>query len=116
MGTVTVLNDTADHLLVDDDGDFTNGGTTEHAMSGGSVTVDFSHGQFFTFGAERTAPGGIAAGLSHWVRAMGVYDAGSTLAIDGQSVQQWNDQSGAWFGSRPGDNNAAADLCCALST
>ncbi|MEZ4622402.1 MAG: hypothetical protein R2867_43825 [Caldilineaceae bacterium] len=97
VGTVTVLNDTADHLLVDDDGDFTNGGTTEYAMSGGSVTVDFSHGQFFTFGAERTAPGGIAAGLSHWVRAdVGVYsDAGSTLATDGQSVQQWNDQSGA---------------------
>jgi hypothetical protein len=49
-------------------------------------------------------------GSNLWYRAdAGVYhDAGTTLAIDGQTVQQWNDQSGngnnlsqASAGSRP---------------
>ena len=40
-------------------------------------------------------PGGIAAGLTLWVKAdAGVYtDGGSTAATDGDSVQQWNDQT-----------------------
>ncbi|MEZ4861110.1 MAG: choice-of-anchor D domain-containing protein [Caldilineaceae bacterium] len=43
------------------------------------------------------APGGVADGLAHWVRAdMDVYsDAGATTAVEGDSVQQWNDLSGA---------------------
>jgi hypothetical protein len=42
------------------------------------------------------APGGVADGLEFWVRAdMEIYsDAGSTAAVDGTSVQQWNDLAG----------------------
>lgn len=40
-------------------------------------------------------PGGISTGLVMWVKAdTGVYtDAGTTLATNGQTVQQWNDQT-----------------------
>ncbi|MCB0110433.1 MAG: DUF642 domain-containing protein, partial [Caldilineaceae bacterium] len=43
------------------------------------------------------APGGVGNGLMHWVRAdMDVYsDSGTTAAVDGDSVAQWNDQSGS---------------------
>jgi len=76
------------------------GAPTEIAMTADGngnmvATVDFSNGQFFTFGAPATAPGGVTGGLAHWVRAdKDVFsDAGSTLATAGQTVQQWNDQS-----------------------
>ncbi len=41
------------------------------------------------------APGGISTNLRWWLKAdAGVYiDNGTTLATDGQAVQQWNDQS-----------------------
>ncbi|MCE7989582.1 MAG: DUF642 domain-containing protein [Caldilinea sp. CFX5] len=47
--------------------------------------------------AMATAPGGVTNGLAFWVRAdKEVFsDGGATAAVEGDSVQQWNDQSGA---------------------
>ena len=60
VGTVKIKGPgNANLLLVDNDGDYTNGGTTEVPLVGGIGTVDFSSGQYFTFGAEATAPGGV---------------------------------------------------------
>jgi len=46
------------HLWVDDDGNFTNGGTTSYDMLNTlRIEIDFTDGQYFTFGTEAyTAP------------------------------------------------------------
>jgi len=53
-----------------------------------TATVDFTTGQFFTFAALITAPGGISAEL--WLKA----DTGTSSTINGSGISQWNDQSG----------------------
>ncbi|SMP29638.1 beta strand repeat-containing protein, partial [Chryseobacterium profundimaris] len=53
-----------------------------------TATVDFTTGQFFTFAALVTAPGGISAEL--WLKA----DTGTSSIINGSGISQWNDQSG----------------------
>ncbi|MEM7131246.1 MAG: BspA family leucine-rich repeat surface protein [Chloroflexota bacterium] len=88
VGTVTVMNDSADHLLVSNDPNFASG-VTEIALSGGSATRDFADGEYFTFGAELTAPGGVAADLTFWTKA----NAGTSTTADGSPVSQWDDQS-----------------------
>ena len=40
------------YLWVDDDGNFTNGGTTSYTLAGTGANVDFTNGQYFTFGTE----------------------------------------------------------------
>lgn len=47
------------------------------------------------FDASGQSPGGVSTGLNIWLKAdAGAYnDAGTTLATDGQTVRQWNDQS-----------------------
>ena len=95
-GTITnvVVQATGtDHLLVSSDPTFATG-VTEIDMSSGSATVNFTNGQFFTFGRELVAPGGVAAGLGVWLRA----DQGSSTTTDGQAVADWAD-----FG--PGGND-----------
>ena len=90
VGTVKIKGPgNANLLLVDNDGDYTNGGTTEVPLVGGIGTVDFSSGQYFTFGAEATAPGGVAANLGLWLKA----DAGTSTTTEGADVTAWNDQS-----------------------
>jgi hypothetical protein len=63
------------------------------------------------------------ANLQLWLKAdAGVYhDAGTTLATNGQTVQQWNDQSGnsrhasqATSGNRPGYNTSAKNSLPAI--
>ena len=93
VGNVVVQATDADHLLVSSDATFATG-VTEIDMSSGSATVDFSNGQFFTFGRELVAPGGVSAGLGVWLRA----DQGSSTTTDGQTVADWAD-----FG--PGGND-----------
>lgn len=70
--------------------------------------IDLTDGQFFTIGTavETCGPGGVNTGVALWLRAdEEVYsDAGSTLAVDGNDVQQWNDQSS------PADNGSEIDL------
>ncbi|HEX8998321.1 MAG TPA: hypothetical protein VGB07_00385, partial [Blastocatellia bacterium] len=60
------------------------------------ATINFANGDFFTFASFYVTPGGVTAGLAHWVRAdQNVFtDTGITPATAGQQVQQWNDQSG----------------------
>ncbi len=53
-----------------------------------TATVDFTTGQFFTFAALVTAPGGVL-GTTLWLKA----DAGTSTITNGAGVAQWNDQS-----------------------
>ncbi len=81
----------ADHLLVSSDPTFASG-VTEIAFNSGSATIDFANGQFFTFGAEATAPGGVASNLTAWWKAdMGAVTSGSA-ATDNSMVDTWRDQ------------------------
>ncbi|WP_409515154.1 beta strand repeat-containing protein, partial [Chryseobacterium sp.] len=51
-----------------------------------TATIDFASGQFFTFAAFVTAPGGVISGLNLWLKANA-----------GFSSNQWLDQSGSGF-------------------
>ena len=100
VGVVTIhaLNG-ADHLLIHNSADFSTGTPTEIAMAddgnGNMVaTVDFTNGQFFTFGRELTAPGGVAANMQFWGKADAGVLAGGTSASNGSMVDFWLDQSG----------------------
>ncbi|WP_367390798.1 hypothetical protein [Lewinella sp. LCG006] len=98
MGTVTVGIPTitgAEHLLVHNSADFSTGAPSEIPLvddgNGNLVaTVDFVDGQYFTFGNELQAPGGVAGALQLWVKA----DAGTSSTTDGTDVNTWFDQSG----------------------
>lgn len=98
-GSVTVEFDSAEIqtgeaycLLVDDDGDFTNGGTSE--VGCGVDATTFSHNftaatLYFTLGTVTVAPGGVASNLQLWLKA----DAGTSTTTDGADVVSWLDQS-----------------------
>ncbi|MFT6871432.1 MAG: hypothetical protein ACJAVN_000430 [Roseivirga sp.] len=70
--------------------------------------VDLTDGQFFSVGTafETCGPGGVNTNIALWLRAdLQVFsDAGTTAAIDGNNVVQWNDQSS------PQDNGSETDL------
>jgi hypothetical protein len=83
-------------LLIDDDGDFGNGGTTvTEATAYDEATqvvrfdnINFTSGQYFTLVTDLTnqAPGGVISNLYTWYRA----DKGVTAAT---GVSLWADQS-----------------------
>ena len=90
VAAVTVQGPTtAGYLLVDNDGNFSDGNSTEIPLSAGSATVDFSNGQYFTFVRDAIAPGGVDANLRLWVKA----DAGTGTTTAGAGVTTWEDQS-----------------------
>lgn len=110
VGTVTVnfdlsglgvdLSDpTKFALLIDSDGNFSDATThiTGRAIVGNTVQftgADINNNDYFTIATDPIpGPGGVA-GAVVWLRAdKNVYtDAGSTLAANGQTVQQWNNQ------------------------
>lgn len=64
-----------------------------------TATVDFTTGQFFTFAAFVTAPGGVIANLQLWLKA----DAGTNTITDGTSVTTWADS--APFSRNAGNSN-----------
>lgn len=70
--------------------------------------IDLTDGQFFTIGTGfvTCGPGGVNTNIALWLRAdLEVFsDAGSTAAVDGNNVGQWNDQSS------PADNGSEVDL------
>lgn len=70
--------------------------------------VDLTDGQFFSVGTafETCGPGGVNTDISVWFAAnKEVFsDGGTTLAVDGANVIQWNDQSS------PGINASEIDL------
>ncbi|MGE4512555.1 MAG: hypothetical protein AB7E26_01905, partial [Chryseobacterium sp.] len=55
--------------------------------SDASTYVDFNSGQYFTFAAFVTAPGGVL-GTSLWLKA----DSGTGATADNTPIAQWNDQ------------------------
>lgn len=70
--------------------------------------VDLTDGQFFTIGTGLTTcgPGGVNTNIALWLRGdIEVFsDAGTTPAVDGVNVVQWNDQSS------PASNGSEVDL------
>ena len=93
VGTVEVqLPDSyaANYLIVSSSSSLTS--PTEYVLTDNgdgtwSTTVDFSDGEFFTFGTG-AAPGGVISGLELWLKA----DA--DVSLSGGNVSTWNDQSG----------------------
>ena len=93
-------------LIIDDtDTDFSDATTV---VSGASITnevvtftgVNIGNGDFFTLGFPiPLGPGGITTNLRMWLKADAeVYtDAGATLAVNNDAVQQWNDRSVSEF-------------------
>lgn len=90
-------------LLIDDDGNFGNGGTTiVEATSYDPVTkeltfdnINFTNGQYFTLVLDLmpSSPGGVSSGLALWLKAdKGVNLSGTTLSAAGPSGA-WADQS-----------------------
>lgn len=70
--------------------------------------INLTDGQFFTLGTQYVTcgPGGVNTNIALWLRAdEEVFsDAGSTAAVDGADVAQWNDQSS------PADNASESNL------
>ncbi len=92
VGTVTVrAPQSAEHLLIHSSADFSTGTPTEIALvsdgnNGMVATVDFTNGQFFTFGNTPNSPGCLGTNLRFWLKA----DAGVTGTTN---VSVWTDQS-----------------------
>lgn len=95
VGSVTVsVPAGADRLLVSSSASF-GAGTQEIALvsdGNGNVTatIDFTNGQYFSFGRDIVAPGCVASGLQVWLKA----DAGTSTTTDASPLTQWDDQSG----------------------
>ncbi len=87
------------YLLTDADGDFTSGAsaTVATTFSSNKVTfndIDFTDGQYFTLATIQPGPGGVSNGLLLWMKADDqAHNTGTTLATDGQTVDNWEDQS-----------------------
>lgn len=89
--------------------------TTINGVVYNYADVTLSNGQYFTFAAQVTAPGGVAPAA--WYRAdvpgQQFVDAGNTAATDGQTLQQWNEYTGSGYnlaqstsGNRPVFSNS----------
>jgi hypothetical protein len=95
VGTVRIsVPSGVDRLLVSNSAAF-GAGTQEIALvadGNGNVYADvnFTDGQFFTFGNDITAPGCVASGLQLWLKA----DQGTNTTTNGQDVISWLDASG----------------------
>lgn len=76
IGTVTISIPAitgVEHLLVHNSDDFNTGTPDEYEMINDGngnlyVVLDFNDGEFFTFGALKTAPGCVPLGLSLWLK------------------------------------------------
>ncbi len=91
-------------LLIDSDGNFSDATahTTGRSIVGSVVSftlASINNNDYFTLATDKVpGPGGVA-GAVVWLRAdMNAYvDAGSTLATNGQTVQQWHNQGTATY-------------------
>lgn len=90
VGTVTISVPVGpERLLVSSSAAF-GAGTQEILLTAdgnGNMTaqVDFTDGQFFTFGKALTAPGGVTANLNLWLKADAIN------GTDGSKVASWSD-------------------------
>jgi large repetitive protein len=77
-----------------------------------TATIDFTDGDYYTFGAFVTAPGCLPTALWLKADAKTYTDNGTTLATNGQAIQQWNDNANGFnvsqitAGSKPLFNTA----------
>lgn len=91
-------------LLIDGDGNFSDATAhiTGRTIVGNTLTfttADFANNDYFTIATDLIpGPGGVA-GSVFWLRAdyAAYNDAGTTLATDGQGIQQWNNQGQAAY-------------------
>jgi hypothetical protein len=96
VGTVTIsiVASGEVYLMKSAGSSFASAATTGILMTpdgNGNLTaqVDFTNGDYFTFGRVLQAPGGVAANLNLWMKG----DAGTSTTSDGATVSQWNDNS-----------------------
>lgn len=90
-------------LIVSNSATMANGTLVTGGTFNGDVLsfsgVDLTDGQYFTLATKKEAcgPGGVNTDIAIWFRAdIGAFsDAGTTPAVDGDNVLQWNDQSTA---------------------
>ena len=100
------------YLLTDADGNFTAGAsaTVASSFSANKVTFDdvnFSDGQYFTLATQEPGPGGVSKNLLLWLKADDqAHNSGTTLATDGQDVDNWHDQSGHNFDADDSGGNS----------
>jgi len=106
--TLTVDNSSANVLIVDADGDFTDGNSVEYVFSNGEILHDFNDGEYFTFGmlickevATVTCPSSTNVDLTSYITA---YTAGGTWTDESSSGVDISDPtdvdfSGAAVGS-----------------
>lgn len=108
----TVSDASAFSLLVGNTATMADATIITGATLNGSVVsftgINLTDGQFFTLATQNVTcgPGGVNTNIALWLRAdVEVFsDAGSTAAVDGNNVGQWNDQSS------PADNGSEVDL------
>lgn len=108
----SVADATAFSLLVGNTATMADASIITGGMLNGNILsftgVDLTDGQFFTIGTafETCGPGGVNTNIAVWLRAdlQAFSDAGTTPAVDGNNVLQWNDQSS------PADNGAESNL------
>lgn len=108
----TVSDASAFSLLVGNTATMADATIITGASLNGSVVsfsgINLTDGQFFTLATqnETCGPGGVNSNIALWLRAdLEVFsDAGSTAAVDGNDVGQWNDQSS------PADNGSESNL------
>ncbi|MEM8485677.1 MAG: T9SS type A sorting domain-containing protein [Bacteroidota bacterium] len=121
VGTVEIQipdSYSATHLIVSSSSSLTS--PTETALTDNgdgtmSTTVNFSDGDYFSFGSSSVGPGGVAANLNMWFKAdAGVFsDNGCTTALTGSDTNDalgcWVDQSNNGFVTSQSSSSLRAD-------
>lgn len=79
--------------------DMTANSVTVNGVSYNYADVILSNGQYFTFAGFVSGPGNVASAAWYRADAAGQQfsDAGTTVAADGQTLQQWNEYKGTGF-------------------
>ncbi len=101
VGTVRITVPAGSSRLLVSNSNTFGAGTQEIALTpdgngGLYADVNFTDGQFFTFGAEITAPGCVVSNLRVWLKAdEGTFSntTASTASVVGGEVAYWKDQS-----------------------
>ncbi|WP_426295264.1 T9SS type A sorting domain-containing protein [Dyadobacter endophyticus] len=110
------LIQSADATIDDTDArtDMTANSASVNGVSYNYADVTLSDGQYFTFAGFVSGPGNVASAAWYRADAAGQQfsDAGTTVATDGQALQQWNEYKGTGYnlvqasaGNRPTFSN-----------
>ncbi|WP_042722624.1 hypothetical protein, partial [Flavobacterium sp. B17] len=74
-------------------------GGVDYYVTDINANIDLSSGQYFSFAAFVTAPGGVL-GETLWLKA----DNGTSTTSNGSAIAQWNDQSTSYNNATGGNN------------